>query len=141
MMSVISYALNANIISVCSGRRYSRSCGIRCDRALPYSHLHNTSTSQASLLRRKPHRALLSSLVRRCQLFSTTTRLPRASWNRYVSLSYFSTPLRLGERSIAMSVFVRLCVSVRKLIFGTIRLIFGKVTNKNVIASCTFFVF
>ena len=55
-----------------------------------HRHFHFTSSSQACLLRRKPHRTLLSSVAHRCCYFSTTTRLLRASWNRYVRISYYS---------------------------------------------------
>jgi len=65
-----------------SGGKYNRSHWIQ----FSYGHLHITSSSQASVLRREPDHTLLSSLVHRSRIFSTTTGLFRPSWNQYVCL-------------------------------------------------------
>jgi len=51
---------------------------------LSVNYLHITFSSTASLLHRKPHRSLWSSLVHRCRHFSTTTGLHWTSWARCV---------------------------------------------------------
>ena len=56
---------------------------------LSIGHVHILFSSQASLLRRKPHRTLLPSLFHRCRHFSTTTWLHWTSWTRWVIVSLF----------------------------------------------------
>jgi len=53
-------------------------------RRLSSDDLHVVSSSQASLLRRKPHHTLLSLLLHRCQYFSSTAELPISSSTWYV---------------------------------------------------------